>query len=776
MRKELPDMTRNAAFIISLILFAISSISPADAWQVDGLSWEPGASGGNKQGSFLTRSDPAAITNRLTSCSRVEPGKCVEFGFNANGGGYLWSARARGFKDLPDGFEFGTPGYGRGMLGAIRDQMHRNAYNPEPAGRTDYLGVPVKVETEAGAVTVPQYELPLFSDGEGGKAPKPRFKFTATQSEFDYSAITRDVSAMFDLPAIVHSEYYAYARKPDAIGQFTKGNTTENDAEPNAPILDVSKRIADISPDKKIDARPADTDLSMLVYTVQGIRPPAQFSYLHYRRNGAWVSHNLNSEDRPLICNAQTQPVQTYHYVSGQTVSPASGGECILDRAFVVLSDNADPEKGTGMALFVPPDDPLNAKQINVVDGKSQKTIGREDRRIASTMVIGKLARNRKDASRSFRFVAARNFLSGMLSPVSAAKFYGPTAIEILTGKSYTLFGTPEQIFDAISGKSPKARSEVNIIPAAAPAQPGDGYDIFVIAGHSNAINSGFGPANDEAATAANQARVFQLGRFGADNLKIIPAGITLQHWNQRPDRKDKSGGAKGFALPFAYRYAETLKPGRNVLLIPVAKGSTSITDWDNVADNFAQSCTVAKGCTTKTDSTVLYDDMVRRIRAALDMNPKNRLVAVLLAQGEPDILAMRNPRHPSRLANIPPGTYEQQFPEVFKEKLESIRSGLRKTFGDQGCFAFLTGEPVKNWVPPGPNGPKAKQAIVDEISAAAKDDPCKTSAVVDSSGLPSGSEVGDTSPRGGVHFSAKGQLGMGERYLQALEKLRSEK
>ena len=44
-----------------------------------------------------------------------------------------------------------------------------------------------------------------------------------------------------------------------------------------------------------------------------------------------------------------------------------------------------------------------------------------------------------------------------MLSPDSAAEYYGKGRIEILTDKSYLLFGTPDEIWAAVGGKHGKA-------------------------------------------------------------------------------------------------------------------------------------------------------------------------------------------------------------------------------------------------------------------------------------------------------------------------------
>jgi len=136
--------------------------------------------------------------------------------------------------------------------------------------------------------------------------------------------------------------------------------------------------------------------------------------------------------------------------------------------------------------------------------------------------------------------------------------------------------------------------------------------DIILVIGQSNThYGLGLDPSID-----GPDGRVFQLGRFDADDLHIIEAAEPLQHHSQQQ-------GRIGFALSFAKQYAMDFLASdgnRNVVIIPGAEGGTGFSGnrWNKGND--------------------LYEDAVQRTQYITENFPNSRLVAILWHQGEADV------------------------------------------------------------------------------------------------------------------------------------------
>src|SRR5688572_4536294 len=125
----------NISIALSTLLFALAGGARAqDAEQDAGsafvrlgsLKWAPGAlnndSARNPGEPYASPSDPKAVTHTLTLRHPADGAKKVVVGCNRNGGGYCWGATLYGYFSSP--LEPGGWGYGRGMLGSIRDDLH----------------------------------------------------------------------------------------------------------------------------------------------------------------------------------------------------------------------------------------------------------------------------------------------------------------------------------------------------------------------------------------------------------------------------------------------------------------------------------------------------------------------------------------------------------------------------------------------------------------------------------------------------------------------------
>lgn len=283
-----------------------------------------------------------------------------------------------------------------------------------------------------------------------------------------------------------------------------------------------------------------------------------------------------------------------------------------------------------------------------------------------------------------------------------------------------------------------------------------EGYDVIVVAGQSNAVGCGLGNYREDPIYLQEAGRVFQLGRFGQDDGKIIPASEPLQHWDQTPG---KNLDRKGFAYPFALRYAQGLPSERKVLLVPVGRGSTTILLWDRQQQGFIHAGMDDAG------PPVLWDDMVDRMRKALASHAGSRLVAVLWQQGEADVTAMANPTSPLH-GYMTSGA-------LYASKLEELRAQLRTLFDVPGLppFLFLIGELSDEWRPMKGSaaGRKAKADVNAAMNAAVESDPAGASRLITTAGI-----VGANPGEDGLHFSAAGSLALAKRYHAAFVALQS--
>ncbi|MBX3033793.1 MAG: DUF4214 domain-containing protein [Bdellovibrionaceae bacterium] len=249
---------------------------------------------------------------------------------------------------------------------------------------------------------------------------------------------------------------------------------------------------------------------------------------------------------------------------------------------------------------------------------------------------------------------------------------------------------------------------------------PNDVYDIIVIAGQSNAAGSGLGSIKDDR---SRDSQIFQIGRFEDDNLKVVPATDALQNWNFAPNWP-----WQGFTTSFAREYVKK-NPGRKVLIVPTAKGATSILQWENSGE--------------------LYSDMKMRVLHALSLNPENRVVAFLWHQGETDIALIESKHDVMSKA------------AVYGDRLQKLFTSVRADFGERGAFPILAGAFVPSWYA----DHQAKFDVKDATVAVLKKN--SPAYYVSSFGLLSNYEDGtDSDPVQGIHFSAPANIEFGKRYF----------
>ncbi len=296
------------------------------------------------------------------------------------------------------------------------------------------------------------------------------------------------------------------------------------------------------------------------------------------------------------------------------------------------------------------------------------------------------------------------------------------------------------------------------------------GYDIVVIAGQSNAVGAGRGSVfeNSYYTQPSVLSNICQVGRnLNADrSINIIDGGTReLQHVSYQDD------GNHGFGQSFARRYSRhLLQSGRKLLIVPVAKGATSILAWDHLVQNLSG----------RNDSRYLYANMITRIHKALRQNPENKLVAVLWQQGEADIMAMSggNSWHLVDHEPLNPNRFFEFHSNVYRNRLLNLHLNLRRRFCENSseCFAFLIGQPVDQWQAwHRPNQAplsisRAKQRIKRIFFD--MEESFNSVSVVRTQGLPSNEDLNDGSGGRGdnYHFSNEGLRLLGHRYFLKLK------
>jgi hypothetical protein len=350
------------------------------------------------------------------------------------------------------------------------------------------------------------------------------------------------------------------------------------------------------------------------------------------------------------------------------------------------------------------------------------------------------------------RFIIVSGVLLLLLTPVVRAEVVTPNSAGSLT-QLQVLMAALTQL-QAKLAILKTATPATTVAATATTSATTTAYDIIIVAGQSNSVGFGIGSYTEDLQlmTATNTAKVFQLGRFNDHNMKIIPVTHDpLEFWGQNETYGTTTNGKRGSSYPFALRLAATETTGRKVLVIPAAMGGTSILRWDKVINNFSSS--------TDPDTTILYDNMLTRVKFALAQNPQNRVVAVIWRQGEADVSALYTSTSPYHKFMSSTSTYQS--------KLIALRYRMRQDLSSQGCFPFLYGEMTKQWVPPvvkyqTMSGLVAKEAITNVIKYVASHDACAKSAFVLSDNT--------TANPGTIHFDAAGQWEMAKRFWNAYQ------
>lgn len=243
-------------------------------------------------------------------------------------------------------------------------------------------------------------------------------------------------------------------------------------------------------------------------------------------------------------------------------------------------------------------------------------------------------------------------------------------------------------------------------------------FDVILLMGQSNATSRGIGGGPDPA---ASDRQIWQFGRGNADH-RIVPAKEPLMNVTY-------ASQGVGFALPFARQYRDGfLKPGRAVLIVPAAKGATS----------------VARQNAYWQPGGLGHRDVRERMRSVLRAFPKARLAAILWHQGESDWDSNQ---------------------AIYRKRTTQLLTGIRGEFDSSGKVPIILGELAESY-----RDAVSAEPVNNSIRYLARTIPNAGLAL--SASLPAqrkipGAKIVDIS-----HFSAEAQLEFSKRYFCAYARL----
>lgn len=246
-------------------------------------------------------------------------------------------------------------------------------------------------------------------------------------------------------------------------------------------------------------------------------------------------------------------------------------------------------------------------------------------------------------------------------------------------------------------------------------------YDVFLIAGQSNALGAGLGASHRLDRPHAN---VHQFAGSGRKAGQVLAGEHPLWHHTRAP--------GVGFGLMFGRLHAEV--SDRPVLLVPAARGASGFApqegfSWD-VQDH---------------PGTVnLYRFACTQLAAALAAHPGSELRAILWHQGEADV------RHLGQ--------------QEYSAKLDALIAGFWSEFGS---VPFILGQM---------NPDRIEEACDDlpgyrHVDAAHRDTPSRHPLTR----FVEGPRGAFNSAEDKLHYSAEGQRKLGRRYYDEYRRLASQ-
>ena len=248
------------------------------------------------------------------------------------------------------------------------------------------------------------------------------------------------------------------------------------------------------------------------------------------------------------------------------------------------------------------------------------------------------------------------------------------------------------------------------------------GYDVFLVAGQSNALGAGVG--YDHILDAPHPS-VHQFAGSGRNKDRVLIGEYPFWHHTRAP--------GVGFGQTFGKLHAEAT--GRPVLLVPAARGESGFYPHGGYTWDLED----------VTGASNLYRFAVWQLYIAITANPANVLRGILWHQGEADTWHLNQ--------------------DEYAKKLDTLIKGFRSEFG---TAPFILGQMSPDRMKDGFAEGITGYPLID---AAHRDTPNRMpmTAFVEA---PSGMFNSDADK---LHFSAAGQRELGRRYYDAYRRLQGQ-
>ena len=253
-------------------------------------------------------------------------------------------------------------------------------------------------------------------------------------------------------------------------------------------------------------------------------------------------------------------------------------------------------------------------------------------------------------------------------------------------------------------------------------------YDIIIEGGQSNADGSGIGPVENEHIPSSQILYLDAIKSVDLDETGLHIEYADLPFEIKEAEELVVDGNKRGnLALSFANDYIASglLSADRKILIIKAAIGGTGFY----------------KGHWGLQDK--VYLKMLEMVDYALQLNPKNKIVAFLWHQGEHD-------------------AYEGNPPDIYHKQLSDMLQGVRNRFG---TMPFIAADFVHDWKN---KNLQACKPIVQVIRNVVNEN--KKSAFVETDGLLSNDQkIGNKDE---LHFCRESLYELGHRYFKAFSQL----
>lgn len=166
-------------------------------------------------------------------------------------------------------------------------------------------------------------------------------------------------------------------------------------------------------------------------------------------------------------------------------------------------------------------------------------------------------------------------------------------------------------------------------------------YMILCVAGQSNAVGFDESPVDKDYMGRFRTRRLWQLGLWGEDNLKIVPLQACAQNFQDmrpygNPESSPGQPGTKGMQLPLADLLLDRIPEDYDILVLPCAYGGVGFTVGETGTYD-PQTRRPSEGRLRWGVQSPYYLALKDRLRFALDQNPENEFLGVVWLQGEFD-------------------------------------------------------------------------------------------------------------------------------------------